>query len=149
MSFFDLPFDIRDRVWRRARFESARDSVKRKLANRTQVIEHYITMSDVKVYLRINQHKTLSIEKSYGLYHFIRIVVSDSSRVHVFCRCDDTRVHVLLLAHFSTQHVIYPKHAIDHVPSKQSYTYEGSWCPYVCPLDKIAQGTTTTKVYKD
>lgn len=145
MSFFDLPFDIRDRVWRRARFESARDSVKRKLANRTQVVEHYITMSDllVKVYLRIHQHKMLSIGYSRDC---TMIEVKDSSRVHLFCRCADTHVRVLLLTDYSTQNIFYSKHTIDHVPRK-TCTYEG-WCPYVCPLDKIAQGTTTTKVYK-
>ena len=151
MSLFDLPFDIREKIWRRARFESARDSVKNKLDNRTQVVEFYISSIEytVKVYLRINESKTISIENVLHadmfenvIEDFMVVSVSDTTRVHVHfsCTSDDNRVRVCLLTNFLTRHYIYRKHNIDHA-QKISHTIS-KWYPNTCHMDAMSSGTT-------
>ena len=151
MSLFDLPFDIREKIWRRARFESARDRVKHKLAIRTQVLEFYISSIEytVQVYLRINDNKTLSIENVIHSNIFENVIedvmvvgISDTSRVHVHLSCtsDDNRVRVYFLINFLTRHFIYRKNNIDQI-QKNSHTISG-WYPNTCHLDAMSSGTT-------
>lgn len=144
MSLFDFPYDIREKIWRRARFESARASVKDKLATRRQVLEHYIfafNYYSVQVFLQINESKEMSIENS-TLGKFIDVRFHDSSSVHL--SYDPIRVSFKILANYTTSHRVYRKENIDHVP-KETHTCS-NWYLHV-NSSRYAPGTTI-RIYK-
>ena len=90
-TFFELPDDLRNIIWRRARFASARESVEQRLAGRMLSIKSKLEMMRNKNYsyvcqtsIRVNKRKFLKIYHSVRTFRLSDFRATQIDRVYEF-----------------------------------------------------------------